>query len=222
MVLTSCRAACWIRCSIFSEWLIKGAAVIFDISITKSHDERNTKVALDGTGITGELQWMRGEFQEQFAMYGSRPHCIDANGKRCALPRATGLALNESFTAADENEFRTNIYALFFVLGISEIMRKTMKLTGHSGHATFSAIGGILMWNSTVRDKLGRWARGSPEGYAHRQACEVQLNIRACLLSATRSVLAHFQGTLPLEDDFTPISGYSDLKSNEFYGPSAI
>ena len=37
--------------------------------------------------------------------------------------------MNERFTAADENEFRTNIYALFFVLGISEIVRKTMNLT---------------------------------------------------------------------------------------------
>ena len=222
MVLTSCRAACWMRCSIFSDWLIKGAAVIFNISITKSHDERNTKVALDGTGIAGELQWMQGEFQKQFAMYGSHPHCIDATGKRCSLTRATGLTMNESFTSADESEFRCNIYALFFVLGISEIVRKTMKLTCHSGHATFSAIGGILMWHSTVRDKLGRWARGSPEGYAHRQACEVQLNIRACLLAATRSILSHFQGKLPLDDDFTPISGYSELRSNEFYGPSAI
>ena len=78
------------------------------------------------------------------------------------------------------------------------------------------------MWHSTVRDKLGRWARGSPEGYGHRQACEVQLNIRPCLLSAIRSVLVHFQGVLPLDDDFTPISGYSDLKSNELYGPFAI
>jgi hypothetical protein len=179
-------------------------------------------VSLDGTGITGDLPWMHGEFQEQFAMYGSHPHCIDAKGKRCVLSKATGLALNDAFTSSDENEFRSNIYALFVILGVSEIARKKMKLTGHSGHATFSAIGGILMWHSTVRDKLGRWARGSPEGYAHRQACEVQLNIRSCLLSAARSMLSYFKGVLPMDDDFTPISGCPDLKTNEYYGPFAI
>ena len=154
IVLTSCRATCWLRCSIFTEWIIKGSAIVFNISITKSHNERNTKVALDGTGITVELPWMHGEFQEQFAMYGSHPHCIDAKGRRCALSKATNLAMNDGFTSTDESDFRANLYALFFILGVSEMARKTMKLTGHSGHATFSAIGGILMWHSTVRDKL--------------------------------------------------------------------
>ena len=202
--------------------MIRGALIVFNISITKSHNEANTKVALDGSGITGDLPWMRGEFQEQFSKFGSHPHCIDANGRRCILSKAVGLAPNDSFQSADENEFKLNLYALFCILGVTEVLRKSIKLTGHSGHATFSAIGGIFMWHSTVRDKLGRWARGSPEGCSHRQACEVQLNIRSCLLSAIRSVLAHFQGTLPLDDDFTPISGYSDLRSNDFYGPFAI
>ena len=40
--LTSCRAACWLGCSIFTEWVIRGSLIVFNISITKSHNEMNT------------------------------------------------------------------------------------------------------------------------------------------------------------------------------------
>ena len=42
-ILTSCRAICWMRSALvffcfFVDWIIRGAAMIFNISVTKSND----------------------------------------------------------------------------------------------------------------------------------------------------------------------------------------
>jgi hypothetical protein len=220
MILTSCRAQDWILSDIFDEWDL-GAAICFNIAVTKSNNERNTKVALSDQGLRSKLPISK--YRALFAKYGPNPVPVDAQGRPCPpskLEAATGLARGGVESTSDLAHLGKWVRTMYAVAGISEAARKRIRLTPHSPHHTFDNLATIFMWRERVKDQFGRWARGSAAGYAHRAATETQLRIRATMMDALFSILP--KGGLSMEPNFRVLSESPALRESAFYGPLAV
>ena len=122
-------------------------------------------------------------------------------------------------TIADEQCFERTLFHFFEICGIRENQRKRLHLTKRSSHALFDNLSHALMWRTQVSDQLGRWARGSSTGYAHRAACDIQLRIRARMIQAVQSLVSF---PVPMQSSLGFITCIPSLTDSEFYGPLAI
>ena len=120
---------------------------------------------------------------------------------------------------ADEGRFERTLFQFFEVCGVSETERKRLHLTKHSSHALLDNLSHALMWRTQVSDQLGRWARGSSTGYAHRAACDIQLRIRTRMIRAVQSLVSF---PVPIQSSLDFITSMPSLTDSEFYGPLAI
>ena len=201
---------------------VKGADAVFNIEVTKSKGETNTKFALKAVGIRqrklGYLQ-KGSTFRKIFKSLGCCPELVDASGK-ITNDILLAVSMRKRTKSVKPNtlqkQFTERLYQLWSYLGLSETKRKANGITGHSPHSTFNCVAKQLKWSESQCARLGRWSFSTSTGYAdHAAACD-QLVLRSNIVHAINDLYP--TGDFPMEPTFDFLGGNMDITASKFYG----
>jgi hypothetical protein len=201
---------------------VKGAAAVFNIEVTKSKGEINTKSALKAVGIRKRnLNYLKkgSTFRKIYKSLGCCPELIDASNK-ITNNILLAVSMRKRTKAVKPNtlqkQFTERLYQLWEYLGLSETKRKANGITGHSPHSTFNCVAKQLTWSERQCARLGRWSFSTSTGYSdHAAACD-QLVLRSSVIQAIDDLYP--SGDFPMEPTFDFLGGGMDITASKFYG----
>ena len=166
---------------------VKGADAVFNIAVTKSKGEVNTKFALKAVGIhKRNLNYLKqgSAFRKIFKSLGCCPELVDASNKitnNILLAVSMRKRTKAVKPSTLQKQFTERLYQLWDDLGLSASKRKANGITGHSPHSTFNCVAKQLKWSERQCARLGRWSFSTSTGYAdHAAACD-QLDLRSSI-----------------------------------------
>jgi hypothetical protein len=140
----------------------------------------------------------------------------------------------------DAKAFGARMYAVILfsalALGYSEAELRELHVTAHSLHGAFAAYAEALQWHTIPQHRLGRWklppaavvcsngprARGAGAAgpktiaavYSTAASCQLQLQLRARMLSA----LATVHERMPSRGDLSTLMHDADLRAHGYIG----
>ena len=201
---------------------VKGADAVFNIEVTKSKGEINTKFALKAVGIRKRnLNYLKkgSAFRRIFKRLGCCPELVDVSGKitnNILLAVSMRKRTKQVKPNTLQKQFTERLYQLWNYLGLTETKRKSMWITGHSPHSTFNCVAKQLAWSEPQCSRLGRWSFSTSTGYAdHAAACD-QLALRSHIVQAIDELYP--VGDFPMEPTFDFLGADMDITASKFYG----
>jgi hypothetical protein len=202
--------------------VVKGADTVFNIAVTKSKGEINTKFALKAVGIRKRnLGYLKqgSKFRETFKSLGCCPELVDSSSKITNnILKAVSMRKRTKVVKPNtlQKQFTARLYQLWNYLGLTEIKRKAYGITGHSPHSTFNCVAKQLKWSESQCARLGRWSLSTSTGYADHAAASDQYVLRSNVVQAIDELYPH--GNFPMEPTFDFLGGDIDITTSKYYG----